>query len=542
MAEIQNDTEFDYSMDKLDNESLVILDSDITDILFPSQQGGVNTSDKNASGEKRNALDDTVFNQQLPAKSKVKFDDVDSEEAGQILNDWEELRKDPIKEAMVGRLQDHYNQRLKSVTEDFEARMTQMETAMKKKTDEQRNFRTMMEEEEQTQQKAFEDMKLALVELQNTREKDAVTITRLRESLKEKTDGFDNLQRQLLEVDQNHTNRNKQTTDANDQVTIKASLSGVMEYEEPSSDSVAPANVPSTNKATMSSHVPGGAMIATIKPATISKFGIKMWTEENSLLDHMAQVSIGLEVAAQSGHNALSVQKSLIFQSLPARCQWTRSYLENETTVDGIIRRIVTLLEGGKELQLHAFMKIQRRRDEPLLEFFTKIRRIYGFSVNKPEKDLSSDSAAVSFMVQKMIEAMEEGLAQEFTKRIEGDLEDGNLTFSKISDAIIRITRLSMKNNISTGILAQVKSKRDEKCTKCNRHGHSEVDCWKDITCPKCQTKGHPGHRCRKFPPEGQTREVSTEGRKCFACKQKGHLRANCPERQSKEHSKWQNK
>ena len=139
MAEIQNDTEFDYSMDKLDNESLVILDSDITDILFPSQQGGVNTSDKNASGEKRNALDDTVFNQQLPAKSKVKFDDVDSEEADQILNDWEELRKDPIKEAMVGRLQDHYNQRLKSVTEDFEARMTQMETAMKKKTDEQRN-------------------------------------------------------------------------------------------------------------------------------------------------------------------------------------------------------------------------------------------------------------------------------------------------------------------------------------------------------------------------------------------------------------------
>lgn len=318
-------------------------------------------------------------------------------------------------------------------------------------------------------------------------------------------------------------------------MAVKASVSAFMDYEEASSETLY------SERSVKNPGHDARPMKSSIKPATIGKFGIKMWTEENSLLDHMAQVAIGLEVAAESGHTSLSVQTSLIYQ----RCQWTRSYIKEETTLQGIIRKIVTLLEGGKELQLHAFMKIQRRRNEPLLEFFTKIRRIYGFSVGKEEKDLAKDSAAVSFMVQKMMEAMDESTSHEFTKRIEGDLEDGTLTFNKIADPIIRITRLSMKDNLSTGIMAQVKAKQVDKCGKCNRTGHSTVNCWKDIVCPKCHIQGHPGERCRQFPTEGQQREVVTEGRRaprCFMCKERGHLKANCPNREIKDHSKWQNK
>ena len=35
-------------------------------------------------------------------------------------------------------------------------------------------------------------------------------------------------------------------------------------------------------------------------------------------------------------------------------------------------------------------------------------------------------------------------------------------------------------------------------CQKCQKPGHSEDDCWKDITCKYCKKKGHPEDRCHK--------------------------------------------
>ncbi|POM80181.1 Hypothetical protein PHPALM_2015 [Phytophthora palmivora] len=37
-------------------------------------------------------------------------------------------------------------------------------------------------------------------------------------------------------------------------------------------------------------------------------------------------------------------------------------------------------------------------------------------------------------------------------------------------------------------------------CEKCQRPGHSEEDCWRDITCDRCQEKGHPSRMCRAPP------------------------------------------
>ena len=325
---------------------------------------------------------------------------------------------------------------------------------------------------------------------------------------------------------------------------VKTNNSTMFTHEEQSTDTILVQ--PSESEITRINHIAKGQSsnsgqthVSQVKPATIGKFGIKVWSEDNILLDHMAQVHIGLEVASESGHGSLSVQKSLIYQSLPAKCHWTRSYVADENTVEGIIRKIVTLLEGGRELQLHAFMKIQRKRSEPLLEFFTKIRRIYGFSVGKKDSELASDAAAVSLMVQKMVEAMEESTAQEFTKRIETDLEAGNLTFGKIADAIIRITRLAMKSNMTSGILAHVKSGQPKRCGNCNKKGHDAVNCWKDIICTKCNTQGHPAERCRKFTKQGEKRETDTDGRICFGCKEKGHIRPDCPHREANDHSKW---
>ena len=537
LIQIQNDTQFDFDLDRLDENSLVILDSDVTEALYPTsgQKGqGPQDSVPIATGDKRTALNDTLFTNEEPVGTKPKMDGmVDKEEAVKIFQDWDELKEDPIKEDMVGRLHEFYNQQIQNVSEKFSQQIAMMESALKKKSEEAKRIRDVAEEEEMVTKTRLEEARKALQEAQLHRNDDARIILQLKQSLREKSENQKEIQTQLPPP--------QIEPKSHSEIAVKASASAFMDVEEASSETIDSEKGDRYQGQTQITR----PMISTIKPATIGKFGIKVWTEENSLLDHMAQVAIGLEVAAESGHTTLSVQTSLIYQSLPARCQWTRSYIKEEKTLQGIIRKIVTLLEGGKELQLHAFMKIQRRRNEPLLEFFTKIRRIYGFSVGKEEKDLAKDNAAVSFMVQKMMEAMDESTSHEFTKRIEGDLEDGTLTFNKIADAIIRITRLSMKDNLSTGIMAQVKAKQVEKCAKCNRKGHSTVNCWKDIVCPKCHIQGHPGERCRQFPTEGQQREVATEGRRCFECKQRGHLKANCPNRpdqEIKDHSKWQNK
>lgn len=546
LINLQDSTEFDFDIDKVEAGSIIILDSDVTELLYPNKNAQHIASPEANSGNKRDAFDDTLFMGENPEQQKRKLDggtEINDSDAAQALPDWEDLKTDPIKEALVGRLQSFYQLKIDSVTTDLENKIHLLEESVEKRKQDEARFRGLIISEESETKLKMDQLEQQCMELTASRDQGLQLIQSLKTTILEQNQQMEQIQNQI--INPGNQSSDDMDTDSKSEPIVKTNTSSFIHHqEEPTSESCADkivaneqtARINSINKGTAQAHV------TSIKPATIGKFGIKIWNEENSLLDHMAQVSVGLEVAAESGHDALSVQKSLIYQSLPTRCHWTRSYVSEETTVDGIIRRIITLLEGGKELQLHAFMKIQRMRNEPLLEFFTKIRRIYAFSVNKKDEALVNDQAAVSFMVQKMVEAMEEATAQEFTKRIESDLEQGKLTFGKIADAIIRITRLAMKSNMTSGILAHVKSGR-KYCNKCKRSGHDEISCWKDILCSKCDTLGHPAEKCKQFPTEGQERETKTEGRICYGCKERGHILRNCTKRQAQEHSKWsQNK
>ena len=546
LIRFQEATEYDCDIDQAALGSIIILDSDVSEALNTDKMAQENSETGTSGGEKRIAMDDTMFMGQVPEHQKPKLDDgteLDEVEALAALPDLENLKDNPVTTAVIGRLQEFYKEKMASLTEEFEEKMNLLNNAMLKKTEEETRFREVIANEEDSIRVNIEELKRELHQTQIARNSDKQLIQNLEAELQ-----FQKLQASRQTCDVGNQSIAPMETDSKLELGagVKTNNSTLFAQEELSTDTIVTerpsmSETPKINPIVRDRGQSEGQtqVISQVKPATIGKFGIKVWNEENSLLDHMAQVAIGLEVASESGHNSLSVQKSLIYQSLPTKCHWTRSYVAEETTVEGIIRKIVTLLEGGRELQLHAFMKIQRKRNEPLLEFFTKIRRIYGFSVGKKDSELASDAAAVSFMVQKMVEAMEESTAQEFTKRIEADLEVGQLTFGKIADAIIRITRLAMKSNMTSGILAHVKSGQPKRCGKCNKRGHDKINCWKDITCTKCNTQGQPAERCRKFPNQGEKRETQTDGRTCFGCKQTGHIRANCPNREIKDHSKW---
>jgi hypothetical protein len=41
---------------------------------------------------------------------------------------------------------------------------------------------------------------------------------------------------------------------------------------------------------------------------------------------------------------------------------------------------------------------------------------------------------------------------------------------------------------------------RLEFCENCNKFGHKEKNCWKDVTCDRCGRLGHPDYACRSRP------------------------------------------
>jgi hypothetical protein len=66
-----------------------------------------------------------------------------------------------------------------------------------------------------------------------------------------------------------------------------------------------------------------------------------------------------------------------------------------------------------------------------------------------------------------------------------------------------------------SSLLAGSSSAISLKCTKCGKGGHTENECWSDITCTKCGKKGHPTSSCLSFT-------------KCSKCGKTGHLASRC--------------
>ena len=59
------------------------------------------------------------------------------------------------------------------------------------------------------------------------------------------------------------------------------------------------------------------------------------------------------------------------------------------------------------------------------------------------------DSVAVRFLYQKCMDGIDSSLSHEFRKRIENDMEDGKLTITKLSDAMIRVNKFD-RNGLVT--------------------------------------------------------------------------------------------
>jgi hypothetical protein len=61
-------------------------------------------------------------------------------------------------------------------------------------------------------------------------------------------------------------------------------------------------------------------------------------------------------------------------------------------------------------------------------------------------------------------------------------------------------------------------TKNSNTCAKCKKTGHTEKDCWKDITCEYCKKKGHPEDRCHKKSAKEEHKKEEDNSAPSYLC------------------------
>ena len=306
----------------------------------------------------------------------------------------------------------------------------------------------------------------------------------------------------------------------------------------------APLNEPATDD--QGKPMVAAAIANVVKPVSISKYGIRIWNEnETTLIEHFAMVMVGLEVAKDSGVTSEKSLLSLLFQSLPQKYAYAREYVSEKKNLSLVMSELVEILVGDRNRLLADFMKIQRLRNEPLLQYFTKLRRVYAYACNVALEDQESDQQVCRLMVQKLQDSMEISFQTEFEKKLDDEMTKGSLTMKKISLALISVSKFMKKTQIAAQLLI-ASTNGKARCVICFKPGHFAEDCWSKLTCDKCGNKGHPTERCRFIGSiGGNERETTTDGiqavsnrardrsKGCWQCGELGHIRSNCPNRKS---------
>ena len=289
------------------------------------------------------------------------------------------------------------------------------------------------------------------------------------------------------------------------------------------------------------------------KHVSIAKYGIRCWQEDDcSLIEHLGAVTVGLDVAREAGVTSKASLMSLVFQSLPQKHSWAREFIDPKKEPEEAMTELIEVLLGDTSQLLNDFMKVQKKRDEPLLQYFCKLRRTYAYASSKKMSELDSDQVACKLIVQKLKEALETNLAAELARRIELDAAGNNLTMKKLADVLLRISHLMPETSWSHTVAPVSNNTSSSKnCTICGKPNHTAERCWKTKTCTKCNKVGHIRRFCaQKFTNaaigadsrEGETSGISDSIAAidfskiiCHLCKKVGHIKRYCTEKGKSE-------
>ena len=547
----------------------LIMDQDLIIFLARSSVSPIKQNPSGLGRKRVNSEDDTS-DEKLPRVDPVAITDIDWTDIQETLQDVE--HKKPCSLYIIKRVQDVYIEkidaleaRFSSVIEDLKAEIEDLkkkreaenaridsvavhiDAELKKREEKLQRQEALLKEKDsivitlrqevQAQKTELETQQNTPSQVQDLQSKNSVLESKIKLTETELTEALSNVQILEGEVRELKTNINSQQTSVAAPITklpapnlqVKQSVS-VLENDSSSEDE-SPGQDDSMRSAKRSK---SRTVIAALgKPVSISKYGIPVWNEsETTLLEHLSIVTMGLALAKENEVTSKTVLTSLVLQSLPQKYNWAREFLDTSLEVEKAIVRLVELLVGDKSQLLSDFMKVQRRRDEQLLQYFTKLRRMYAYATSKELNNLETDAVALQLLVQKLKDGMETVFSTEFTKRIETQLDAGSLTMTAVSNALMKIsTQMTQAGHlapVSSNIMA-VKTT----CAYCGKVGHMVQKCWK-------KRRENGGTRIEDNSM-GTSRESKTDGRqgqkksfRCYGCNEIGHIRRNCPRKAGK--------
>ena len=251
--------------------------------------------------------------------------------------------------------------------------------------------------------------------------------------------------------------------------------------------------------------------------ATPSKFGMKIWNEETSFMEHLASIEMGLSQAEEKGCSLRSRQ-NLILMTLPVGYEYVRDFLEpaDKTDMAGFKKKLVELICGTNTDQTSEFLKSARRENENILSYFLRLKSLYCYCTNKSESDLTNDSLGINTLYQKIQETLPQIAKIEFIRLCEDAILAGTFTFQKLKANTVQAARKAPKDNRKM-LLNPVHS------------GPARPD---SRTVPSTPT----GHGSNEARSNKSGEQKSRKGpRKCFYCQRPGHFIRDCRIRKAAE-------
>ena len=287
--------------------------------------------------------------------------------------------------------------------------------------------------------------------------------------------------------------------------------------------------------------------------ATPSKFGMKSWDPKDcGFMEHLIRLEMGLKQSENKGCD-LDTRENLILMTLPAEFSYVNEYVKgSRTTMEDFKKKLVELIIGSNTDQTQHLMQCQRKVGEHILSYLNRLQNIYSYCSNKSESEMENDSWGVRIVYQKIVGAMGEAAKLELQRQVEDKVEQGNLTFSALKDAVVKAARKSGKpmseyisvnqinqSNTSPMVMnhppkhfpPQPMAPQPVPNYMMNQIGHAEYNNRNNRRVYQERNSGQENDSANR----GQRNDDWKRNSKCFYCGIMGHVKADCRRRKADE-------
>ena len=138
----------------------------------------------------------------------------------------------------------------------------------------------------------------------------------------------------------------------------------------------------------------------------------------------------------------LNSRQNLILLTLPGEYHFVSDFISEKELVslENFTTKIVEIIAGSTQKQLSNYLKEQRKPNEPILAYFSRIKNLYTHSTGE-SNDMDSDQFGIRLIYQKMYGGVDRVHASNFETKI----ADEKL---KLTDLLSNVARAARKTPI----------------------------------------------------------------------------------------------